>query len=606
MKPFRAILFLTVGLLACLSTASAAKRPNILFISVDDMNCDSMGAYGCALPETTPHMDQLASEGLRFEFAHVQVGNCMPSRNVMFSGRYPHNNRVEGFYQVKDKDYPVLCDLMKEAGYLTAIRGKVTHSTPYHPYDWDMDVSTLDGEKQHVKDSASYGRSAKAAFDAAKEQGKPFCLLVNISDPHKPFYAMGKKQEVMPDPHVPTHVFTPEEVPIPGFLFDDPEVRLELAHYYSSVRRADDCLGEVMKELRRSGMEKNTVVVFLSDHGMPLPFAKTALYHHSTRTPWIVKWPGVTKAGSVDRQHMISAVDLLPTLLDVAGIKHPEGMDGHSFAPLLRGKSQDGRDFVFKVYNENSGAARHPMRGLQTKRFLYLYNPWSDGKNVFRTATTGTLTYKRMKALAEKDPAMAKRLDLFEHRVLEEFYDVENDPDNLNNLIDDPRFQKQLAEHRRMLEEVMNKSGDHLLEPFQNLNNVAIRKAYMVRVEKESADRRSSKGKGAKGSNAPKRMKGLIQLSVEDSDGSDGMVALKVHHKIPKRLGEQLLHVTLKDGTGKRIDRKVEKASGTGDLVVRFEIPKNKRLSSMMFSTFIGEEFGKHLEILHTEPVKVE
>src|SRR6185503_16709296 len=103
----------------------AADRPNILIITTDDMSADSVGAFGCKLAGTTPHMDQLAKDGLRFRHAHVQVGNCMPSRNVMWSGRYPHNNRVEGFYQVRNPGYPVLADLMKAGGYFTAIRHKV-------------------------------------------------------------------------------------------------------------------------------------------------------------------------------------------------------------------------------------------------------------------------------------------------------------------------------------------------------------------------------------------------------------------------------------------------------------------------------------------------
>lgn len=127
-----------VSALLCAAGASLAaaedERPNILFISVDDMNCDSVGVYGCRLPGTTPNMDRLASQSLRFAHAHVIVGNCMPSRNAMFSGRYPHNNGVEGFYQVRNPDYPVLADLMQANGYFTGIRHKVSHSTPYHPY----------------------------------------------------------------------------------------------------------------------------------------------------------------------------------------------------------------------------------------------------------------------------------------------------------------------------------------------------------------------------------------------------------------------------------------------------------------------------------------
>src|SRR5258706_7805451 len=116
------------------------------------MSCDSVGVYGCKLAGTTPNMDRLASQSLRFNYAYVQVGNCMPSRNVMFSGRYPHNNGVEGFYEVKNPGYPVLADLMKAAGYFTGIRGKVTHSTPYNPYPaWDVVLDTLDGRPAQPK-----------------------------------------------------------------------------------------------------------------------------------------------------------------------------------------------------------------------------------------------------------------------------------------------------------------------------------------------------------------------------------------------------------------------------------------------------------------------
>jgi len=127
-----------IGLVAA-TGAGAAERPNILFITVDDMSCDSVGAFGCKLSGTTPNIDRLALQGIRFAHAYVQVGNCMPSRNVMLSGRYPHNNGVEGFYQVRNPDYPVLADLMRAGGYLTGIRHKVSHSTPYSPYpSWDL------------------------------------------------------------------------------------------------------------------------------------------------------------------------------------------------------------------------------------------------------------------------------------------------------------------------------------------------------------------------------------------------------------------------------------------------------------------------------------
>src|SRR5205823_7706080 len=151
-------LFFAIALsLFLVSSLAAADRPNLLIITTDDMSADSVGAFGCKLAGTTPHMDQLAEKGLRFRYAHVQVGNCMPSRNVMWSGRYPHNNHVEGFYEVKNPGYPHLVDLMKGAGYFTAIRHKVPHSTPYSPYGWDLVLDTAsDGTALHQKDPPTY------------------------------------------------------------------------------------------------------------------------------------------------------------------------------------------------------------------------------------------------------------------------------------------------------------------------------------------------------------------------------------------------------------------------------------------------------------------
>ncbi len=475
---------------AGLPCEASADRPNILFITVDDMSCDSVGVFGCKLKDTTPHMDRLAEQGLRFQYAHVQVGNCKPCRNVLWSGLYPHTNGVEGFYSIKDKKYPVLADLMKQGGYYVAIRGKASHSTPYYPYPgWDDDLTKLDGKQQHLKDIDSYYQSTKRGIANAKKAGKPFCIMVNISDPHKPFYAGPK------DKHQPTLVFNAKQMPIPGFLFDHPAVRQELALYYTSVRRADDCVGATLKALEESGHADNTVVMFLSDHGMPLPFAKTQLYHHSTHTPWMVRWPGKVKANSIDKSHMISGIDALPTLLDITGIKHPNGLQGESFLPLLEGKTQPNRDFVFKEYNENAGGGRHPMRAVQSKKYLYLFNPWSDGQRKMKTATTGTVSYRTMQKLAQTNKKLAARLHLFDHRVREEFYDIDNDPDCLHNLAQskDAAIKAELNRHRAALLDWMKRTDDHMHEVFANRDDRSVSEAYMKKVETESAERRKNR-----------------------------------------------------------------------------------------------------------------
>jgi N-sulfoglucosamine sulfohydrolase len=581
-----------------------------LIITVDDMSADSIGAFNCPVSDTTPNIDALAASGLRFTHAHVQVGNCMPSRNVMWSGRYPHNNGVEGFYQVKNASHPHLVDLMQQAGYFTAIRHKVSHSTPYHPYHWDLVLDVLpDGTKAHVKDAPSYGVSTTRGIQAARDAGKPFCLMINIADPHKPFHAQARSGETIPDRHQPSKVFTPEEMVVPGFLFKDQVVYKELAHYYSSVRRADDAVGHVLQALDAAGAVNDTFVMFLSDHGMPLPFAKTQVYHHSTHTPLIVRWPGVTQPGAKDAAHMVSAVDFLPTLLDVIGGKHPAGIDGRSFATLLRGETQEDRHFIIKEYNENAGGSRDPMRAVQTKQLLYIFNPWSNGERVMATATTGTPTYRRMAELAQTDAALAARHDLYQHRVPEELYDVRNDPDCLVNLIDAAQHQKQLNDMRRCLESWMVTTGDHMLDTFRKRNDPEAREAYVLAREKEAAARRAQKRKAKRNNTSRKkqaRRSDLFTLRVPENATAGEDIILQVDHAVPADLGEQLIHVTIKGGSNpKRIDRQVLKISGTGSLEVKFTLPATIADNRVSFAAFVGTDFQSNIQYVTTKPQPV-
>jgi N-sulfoglucosamine sulfohydrolase len=156
------------------------------------------------------------------------------------------------------------------------------------------------------------------------------------------------------------------------------------------------------------------------------------------RTPLMIRWPGVTKAGAVDDAHMISTVDLLPTILDMLQIAQPGGFDGQSFAAVLKGESQPERTMVFKEHNENAGGQNTPRRAVQTKDWLYIFSPWSNGARVMSGATNGTSTARQMRVLAKTNEAIAARIDLFDHRVPVEAYEVRYDPDALTNLIAKP------------------------------------------------------------------------------------------------------------------------------------------------------------------------
>ncbi len=573
---------------------------NILFLTVDDMSCDSIGAFGCPVPDTSPNIDRLATQGIRFNHAHVQVGNCMPSRNVMQSGRYPHNNGVEGFYQVPNPKFKILPEILREHGYFIGIKGKVSHSTPYHPWDWDVVLAPeTRGDERNAK---SFYTLTRKGIEMAKDAGKPFYLVMNINDPHKPFYGMDNKQNVIEDPLKPSRIFTAEEMVVPGFLPDTPVVRKELSHYYSSVRRADDCAGAVLQALKDSGEENNTLLMFLSDHGMPLPFAKTTVWHHGTNTPWIVRWPGVVKPGNVDDRHMVSAVDFAPTILDALGIDDG-GMDGRSFLPVLKNGKQNGRDFVVKEYNENSGGNRSPMRSVATREYTYIYNPWSDGERIFKTATTGTLAFKEMQRLAASDPVMAERLRVFNHRDLEELYHTAKDPDSLENLVDNPEHRETLEKLRKTMRDWMETTGDPLLTAFEALDDPSVASALVDKMQEESDERRANRRKAQKP--IPKQRNDLIRMRLPKTIKAGTATTLQIRHTIPADMGEQLIHVTLKGGDGKRIDRKVMSVNGKGTVEVEFMLPEAVAMNSVQFAVFVGKEYGSHYQHLSSKKLAI-
>jgi N-sulfoglucosamine sulfohydrolase len=207
-------------------------------------------------------------------------------------------------------------------------------------------------------------------------------------------------------------------------------------------------------------------VMFLSDNGMAVPFAKANCYLRSTQTPWIVRWPDRVKPGTVDGTHLISGIDFMPTVLQVAELASPEGLDGRSLVPLLAGQSQADRDLVFTEFHRTSARRDFPMRCVQGSRFGYLYNAWANKTKPMRMDSTSGRTFRAMQEAAANDEAIAARVALFEHRVPEEFYDFENDPDGLHNLIDDPAHAGAIQHMRAALRARMERTGDFLLETF--------------------------------------------------------------------------------------------------------------------------------------------
>lgn len=444
--------------------AGEPKRANVLLITADDANWDSFGCTGCKIPGISPNVDNLASEGMRFEHAHVTSAICQPSRSVIGTGRYPHRNGALGFDPIKP-DVPTIVECLKSAGYHTGILAKVEHMTPHAKFPWDYVVQGAD--LGNGRNPQLYYNHTKAFLEQAKSSRKPFFLMANSQDPHRPFPTSeqaGEKSHA----HNVSRIYKPEEVEVPGFLPQGiPDIKKEIAQYYTAVHRCDETVGQVLRALRETGFEDSTIVIFLSDNGISVPFAKTNCYEASTRTPLIIKWPGKVKPGSVDREHFVSGIDLMPTLIEALELPAVEGMDGRSFLDVLKGKKLPGRDKVFTFITSTSARKFYPMRSVRTATRSYIFNAWSDGKTEFRNEAMSGLTWNAMVEAGKSDPKIAARCNFYLYRVREEFYNLVDDPYELNNLISSQEYRKEIDQLRADLLEMMKETGDPLLDEFR-------------------------------------------------------------------------------------------------------------------------------------------
>jgi N-sulfoglucosamine sulfohydrolase len=465
------------------SPSHVDSLPNILIVTADDLAYDSVGVYGCKVPGITPSIDKLAGEGIRFTHAHVNTAVCQPCRQSLLTGRFPHNNGAEGFEPI-DLDVPTLPEQLHRMGYVNGILGKEVHHQPverfawdYIPYQTEEDAIWKGG---HSRDPDLFYQYAAKFFEMSKEMERPFFLIANSHDPHRPFVGSECEARTWGDEAPPvTRQFLPHEVEVFGYLPDIEDVRAEVAQYYGSVYRCDQNIGAVLKALGESGMEQDTLVIFLSDHGAAFPFSKAQCYLNSTKTPLIVKWPGRIEPGSVDAEHFVTGIDLMPTIMEAVGLPPMPEIDGRSFLPLLFGQDQEGRAWAYSSFYQIFARTRYTMRCLSNAEYAYIYNFWSDRRTEIAGDATGGLTWKAMIEAAKVNPEIAGRVELFKYRVPEELYSVEDDPDGLNNLVDDPAHAHVLHEFRERMLEMMKRYDDPAHEAYRDRNKSGVIEQFM-------------------------------------------------------------------------------------------------------------------------------
>lgn len=380
------------------------QRQNVLIVHWHDLG-RYLGVYGHD-DVSSPRLDQLAAEGIVFTRAHATAPLCSPSRGSLFTGRYPQSNGLLGLahhgweYRAGVR---TLAHLMSESGWYTALFG-MQHET--------SNPARLGFDEFDVSNSYCEYVVEQATRWLADPPREPFLLTTGFFETHRPYPR---------DRYEPADAAT---VDVPDYLPDTGDVRDDLAEFYGSIAVADAKVGELLDALGAAGLDENTWVVFMTDHGPALPRAKSTLYDAGTGIALIVRPPRSARIAPHRYDELFSGVDLLPTLLDLLGVPIPAEVDGLSHASNLRNFAEARHQVRSEVYTTKTyHDSFDPIRAIRTKEYSYIENyavrpmldlPWD---------------------IADSPPGRLVGPQAAGPRPARELYDLIEDPTETNNLL---------------------------------------------------------------------------------------------------------------------------------------------------------------------------
>ncbi len=427
-------LLLAARLAGPAATQQLPAHPNIVVYVADDLGWRDTGVYGNPAVHT-PNIDRIARGGLLVRYAFVTSPQCSPSRISILTGRYPHATRTEDLHTPTPAGVPILPSYLQRAGYFTGMMAK-THLGP-------------EAERQFQWYSPETARALPAFLDSAGT--RPFFLWVAFHEPHRPY-------DTTAAPHHPpsASVLTP-------YLVDTRATRIDIARYYDAIAAMDRKIGEMAAELERRGLAGSTLVVFLSDNGAPFPREKGTLYDGGTRTPLLLAWPGVIRAGTEYARAPVSLVDLMPTLLEVAGVAPDSLVQGRSFRAMLsEPEAYAPPPYVFTERNwhdcdEHQRAVREGRWKL-IRTDAYTAVPLCTAADIGMSPSFQALRGRAAAAPARLTPAQRRLFEAPRARL--ELYDLASDPWEIVNLAGDPAQMGRVRRLAAVLQEWMEGTND--------------------------------------------------------------------------------------------------------------------------------------------------
>jgi N-sulfoglucosamine sulfohydrolase len=429
---------LTAILLLATVSAAAEDRPNILWLTCEDNSVNWVGCYGNPHADT-PNIDALAAEGFQYMHCYANAPVCAPSRSTWITGVHALSmgtHPMRSRYPIPHDRISYYPDLLKKAGYYV---GNATKT--------DYNIG---------------GRDDKDAWDTNKadwkvlKQQQPFFMVINNTKSHE--------SKAFGDVNNTTH--SPDDVRLAKYHPDIPDIRKNYAHYHDQMKKMDADIGLALEELERSGMAENTIVIHNSDHGGVIARSKRFLFNSGTHCPLIIRIPEKFKhlrpsepGTKIDR--LVSFIDMTKTWLKICGAETPDYLQGKTFL----GPDAETRDYHVSFRSRMDERCDN-VRAIRDRKFLYIrnympYAPWGQHLNYLWTmkATQAWEAHHR----AGKTDAITGRF--FGTKPMHELYDTSVDPDNVNNLVDDPKYAKDVARLSKALDDWQVKHFDSGLLP---------------------------------------------------------------------------------------------------------------------------------------------
>ena len=442
---------------------------NILLLIADD-HSPIAGCYGNPVVKT-PNMDRLADRGTLFEHPFCTTPSCSASRSVILTGLHNHRNGQFGHAHEPanfhtHRRHQSIPRILQSNGFATGVIGKL-HVNPPEVYPWDfVSPGGPDGGSRDV-----WGMAQHARQFFAENKDKPFYLHVGFSDPHRSG-GPGLFANHRGYPNVTKRKYDPAAVIVPGFLPNTPEVRTELAEYYESIDRLDQGVGFCLDALEESGRADETLVIYMSDHGMPFPGAKGSPYDSGLHVPLIIGTPDQNKQG-LRSQALVNWTDILPTVTEWAGVDTADyEMHGRSLLPILEEERPAGRDEIFFSHTFHEIVNYFPFRGIRTRQYKYtkplhpeLTMPLPS--DLWKSPTWAGVRSRNLDMMGQR-----KTEDVLHHSE-EELYDIVADPMETRNLADSSTHAATLKELRDKVTNFRRETGDPWLGYFERIHQPA-------------------------------------------------------------------------------------------------------------------------------------